>query len=353
MSTGDAFKNYPADVKLTAKRIEGFGLLNLYRKALFRFTRLDIASLEIGYRALDFLYNRKPYDVIQLINEYPIKSPYFLERRIVERLRQLTPKLVVLACGDDYSYLNNLDKLPHHPALQHPEVEFPHSEKYLTASHKKYHEFVFQKKDGVISSDLDYHPAYTGTPDYYGMIPNPVHLENFEFSLPEKTNPIVIFHGINQTNYYKKGNNYFEEALDVITKKYPKHVEVITVTSLPYSKYLKTYSRAHIILDQTYALDQGYNALEAMAQGKVVFTGAGTSFCKKYHVEKNSVAIHTIPDVNQIVKNLETLIKNPQRIAAIGRNARNFIEEHHDSIAVARQYIKAWETITPGTAEAS
>ena len=91
----------------------------------------------------------------------------FLERRIVERLRALTKKLVVLACGDDYTYLNNLDKLPHHPALQHPEIDFPHSEKYLTAAHKKYHDFVFKQKDGIISTDLDYHPAYTGTTNFF------------------------------------------------------------------------------------------------------------------------------------------------------------------------------------------
>ena len=59
MSTGDAFKNYPSDVKLKAKYVTGYSLLNFYRKALFRLTRLDIATLEIGYRCLDFLVDQK------------------------------------------------------------------------------------------------------------------------------------------------------------------------------------------------------------------------------------------------------------------------------------------------------
>ena len=41
---------------------------------------------------------------------------------------------------------------------------------------------------------------------------------------------------------------------------------------------IKNYEQAHIILDQVYAFDQGYNALEAMAKGKVVFTGAEAIF---------------------------------------------------------------------------
>ncbi|WP_028376140.1 glycosyltransferase [Leeuwenhoekiella sp. MAR_2009_132] len=349
MSTGDAFKDYPSDVKLKAKRITGYSLLNFYRKALYRLTKFDIATLEIGYRALDYLVDQKPYDVIQLINEYPLKTPYFIERRIIEQLRQLTPKLVILACGDDLIYLSNLNKLKHHPILQHPEIEFPYSEQYISLSHKKYHDFIFKLKDLIISTDFDYHPAYTNVDDYYGLIPNPIHLEKLVALPLPKPNPIVIFHGINQVNYYKKGNNYFEAALEIIQNKYPNRVQVVSVSNIPYAEYINAYDNAHIILDQTYAEDQGYNALEAMAKGKVVFTGAGELFTKHYKLAKNSVAIHTIPDAEIIADDLEQLILNPSLITEIGLNARKFIEEYHDSTAIAKQYIKAWETAKPKT----
>jgi hypothetical protein len=35
---------------------------------------------------------------------------------------------------------------------------------------------------------------------------------------------------------------------------------------IPYTTYINSYNKAHILLDQTYAYDQGYNALEAMAR---------------------------------------------------------------------------------------
>jgi hypothetical protein len=39
--------------------------------------------------------------------------------------------------------------------------------------------------------------------------------------------------------------------------------------------YINSYNKAHILLDQVYAYDQGYNALEAMA--KRWFYGRGTA----------------------------------------------------------------------------
>lgn len=353
ISTGDAFKKFPADVKFSAKRIEGSSLLRFLRKVIFKIFRVDIAFLEIGYRCLDWLVDQKNYDVIQLINEYPLKTPYFFEKRIFKRLRSLTSKMVVLACGDDYIYLKNIDKLPHHPILQHPGIGFPFSDKYLTQKHKVYHDFVFQQKDLIISSDLDYHSVYNGIKDYYGLIPNPVDLSNFYLKPKKETSRIVIFHGINHTNYYKKGNDYFDAALAIIQQKYQDKIEVISVTSIPYAEYIQSYNEADIVLDQTYALDQGYNALEAMAQGKVVFTGAGALFCKTYHLKPNSVAIHTIPNAEKIAADLEKLILNPNRIQEIGQAARLFIEKHHDYKVVANNYMEAWKTIKAKLDESS
>jgi hypothetical protein len=45
---------------------------------------------------------------------------------------------------------------------------------------------------------------------------------------------------------------------------------VKSLRDIPYTTYINSYNKAHILLDQTYAYDQGYNALEAMAKGKVV-----------------------------------------------------------------------------------
>ena len=87
--------------------------------------------------------------------------------------------------------------------------------------------------------------------------------------------------------------------------------------------------------------DQGYNALEAMAKGKVVFTGAETIFTEYYKLEK-TVAINALPDSEAIAAELERLILNPRLIAEIGANAREFILQHHQYQKVAESYVNLW-----------
>jgi glycosyltransferase involved in cell wall biosynthesis len=91
-----------------------------------------------------------------------------------------------------------------------------------------------------------------------------------------------------------------------------------------------------------YAYDQGFNALEAMAMGKVVFTGAEQEWLDYYNLEEDTVAINALPDANNIAKKLEWLILNPQKIIEISNNARAFIEREHDHIKCAELYLEKW-----------
>ena len=195
----------------------------------------------------------------------------------------------------------------------------------------------------MIASDLDYHIPLLGHPKYLGLIPNPINIEKLEFQPLRVSDKIVIFHGINSHNYYKKGNDIFEEALSIVNRKYSENIKIVTVRSLPYDQYIKTYNKAHIMLDQVYAYDQGYNALEAMAKGKVVFTGAEQEWLDYYNLKEDTVAINALPDAEKIAKKLEWLICNPEKIAEISTNARRFVETHHNHINCAKQYLNTWQ----------
>ncbi len=110
---------------------------------------------------------------------------------------------------------------------------------------------------------------------------------------------------------------------------------------MPYDAYIQAYARAHIILDQVYAYDQGYNALEAMAKGKVVFTGAEKEFMEYYQLTER-VAVNALPDADAIAKELSFLIEHPDALTAIGKRARAFVEKEHDYIKIAQKYVDAW-----------
>jgi glycosyltransferase involved in cell wall biosynthesis len=215
--------------------------------------------------------------------------------------------------------------------------------KYLKPEYKDLHQFVFEKVDGIIASDLDYDIPLQGNEKYLGLIPNPVNTEKLKFKPFASEKKITIFHGINRANYFKKGNDYFEAALEKLQQKYPSKVEVITVENIAYSEYIEKYNAAHIILDQEFAFDQGYNALEAMAKGKVVFTGAEKEFLDNYSLKEDEVCINAIPDVDYLFRKMELLVLNPEKISFISINARKFIEREHNYISIAKKYLAFWE----------
>ena len=174
------------------------------------------------------------------------------------------------------------------------------------------------------------------------MVPNPVNLKKLTYNFKEIKNKIIIFQGINSKNSIKKGNNYFIKAMEIIKKTYKEKVEYIEVQNLKYSDYIKSYNECHIFLDQVYAYDQGYNALEAMSKGKVVFTGAEKEWLEYYDLEENSIVINALPDVNYLVEKLSILIENPEKIKNISLNARKFIKNYHSCDSVATSYEHKW-----------
>ena len=80
-----------------------------------------------------------------------------------------------------------------------------------------------------------------------------------------------------------------------------------------------------------------------MALGKVVFTGAEVELAEYYNIKEDMVAINALPDINKIVEKLSWLIENPIHLENISKNARKFIEGHHNYKSIALKYIANWE----------
>lgn len=346
IATGDHFKNYPVDIKLNRKFNNGFA--KKLKVLIYKLLKIDITSISIKNQFFSHQETLKGFDVVQLINESPIGVTSKLEKEFISFLKKHNKKLFLLSCGTDYiSVKHSFDKKPKYSILEPyfngkaSKKSFAPILKYLEHDYKSLHEFVFKNVEGVISSDLDYHIPLDGNSHYLGLIPNPINTQLLKFTPLKINDKVIIFHGINRANYYKKGSDYFEEALEIIQNKYPNKVEIKTVENLPYKKYIKTYNKAHIVLDQVLAYDQGYNALEAMAKGKVVFTGAEEEF-NNYYQLKNKVAINALPNAQNIASSLEELILNPDLIIEIGKNAREFIEKEHHYKNNAQKYLDIW-----------
>ncbi len=347
VSTGDEFKNFPSDILL--KRKYNSGILKKVKVGLFKLFGFDISSISLKNQFFQQKENFQGYDIVQLINESPLGILPKYEKKIISFLRKNNQKLFLLSCGTDwtsvkYGYEKKFRYSIFNPLLDGKvsEKEFFPALKYLKPEYKDLHDFVFEKVNGVIASDLDYDIPLQGNKKYCGLIPNPVNTKKLEYHSLGTKEKTIIFHGINRANYFKKGNDYFEDALKKIQQKYPSRVTVISVENLPYSEYIEKYNSAHILLDQVFAYDQGYNALEAMAKGKVVFTGAENEFLERFNLKEDEVCINALPDVDYLFKKMEELILNPERLTSISSNARKFIEAEHDYVAIARRYLEIW-----------
>jgi glycosyltransferase involved in cell wall biosynthesis len=348
VSTGDDFKDFPSDIILKRKYDSGFS--KKIKVGLFKFFGIDITSMSLKNQFFQQKEKFKDFDVVQLINESSFGILPKYEMEIITFLKENNKKLFLLSCGTDYTSVKYAFEKKFRYSIFTPffegkilEKDFFPILKYLEPEYEKLHRFIFEKIDGVIASDLDYDIPLEGNKKYLGLIPNPINTEKLKYTPIASEEKIIIFHGINRANYFKKGNDYFEAALQKIQEKYNSKVEMISVENIPYSEYIEKYNSAHILLDQVYAYDQGYNALEAMAKGKVVFTGAENEFLEKYILKEDDVCINALPNIEYLFEKLEGLILNPERLNQISSNARTFIEGEHDYISIAEKYLKTWK----------
>lgn len=345
---GDSFKQFDVDYNYDATTSIK-PIFKVFNKLFFFYFNKDLAVLERGIRFLQILPKLKNYDVVQLINETPIQTFAGLERLILKKIIKQNKKVFLLSCGADYVSVkfaldNKLrysmfDILSEHKSHK---KYFTHSLKYIQTEFKKISIFLYKHINGVIASDFDYVLPLEGNPKFLGLIPNPINIDKIQPITFELEDKIIIFLGINRNAYLKKGIPFFEEALEIIKQKYLNKVEIVIAENLPYAEYINSYNRCHILLDQIYSYDQGYNALEAMAKGKVVFSGAEQEFLEYYNLKEDDVLINALPDTEYLVEKLSQLIENPIKLKEISIAAQAFIDKEHNYRQIAQKYLEVW-----------
>ena len=349
VGTGDNFKKFPVDYSIAPQFIMHNFLLKFFNKVLFKVFKGDLQLLEKGIRFYFLLPKLKNFDVVQLINSNAIETYPFASRYLLKKLFHQNKKISLLICGEETPIITFLLKnemkysiLSPMFAAQNLKKCYNYSLKYVQPNYRKTFDFIITKTSSLITSDLDYKIPMEAMGYHTNFIPNPINTDKIKFKPLNIENKIIIFLGINDSSSIKKGSAFFEKALDIIIDKYPDQVEVMVTRSIPYQQYIEAYDNAHIILDQVYGYDQGYNALEAMAKGKVVFTGAENEFYKQYNLTEK-VAVNALPNVDYLVQELSYLIENPDEIIAIGKRARTFVEKEHDYLKIAQKYLDIWD----------
>ena len=85
ISDGDGFKNFPNDISIRSQCDNNL-IFKYLNKILFRLFRINLLELERGIRFKSKIKLLKNYDVVQLINESPIKTLPWLERYLLKKI---------------------------------------------------------------------------------------------------------------------------------------------------------------------------------------------------------------------------------------------------------------------------
>lgn len=346
---GDKFKQFPVDFSIYARICNDNKIANFLFKSIRKVIGFNLEKIEKAIRFYLLLSKLNHYQHVQLINSDALETYPILSRFLYKKLFQNIQSRSLLVCGDETPIIDYLFKKEFKYSVLTPyfednsiEKEFQFPLKYRNDNYRKTFNWLVKNCQNLITSDLDYEIPMQKMGFQTTFIPNPINTDKITFQNIGITDKIVIFLGINRLSYSKKGIIYFEKALEIIREKYADKIEIIVSENLPYSEYISTYNRAHILLDQVFAYDQGYNALEAMAKGKVVFTGAETEFLNQYQLQADDVCINAEPNENEIAKKLSFLIENPEKINKISKNARKFIEKEHAYKIIAEKYFTSW-----------
>ena len=233
VGSGDGFKNYPVDIKLDSYYFN-LKLLKPIAKLFDKLFKISLNEIEIYFRAKKIINDLKNYDVVQLINENAFKTLPSLEISLIKKLKKNNKKLFLLSCGVDkksveYALNEKFRYSILSPYLKNPNLKksYRYILKYTSKNYIKLYEYLKENVNGIISSDIDYHIPYLNEKKYLGLIPNPINLDKIKYKKIEIHDKIKILHAVNSKNYLKKGNIFFDKALNFIKEKYKDKVEII------------------------------------------------------------------------------------------------------------------------------
>lgn len=286
-----------------------------------------------------FLVRRfRGYDIVQIVNPL-IFSPR-INARLIRTIKKKNKLLVVSAVGTDYSvyaYQQKENKEYGYYLLDDcDDYDIYYQEE---CRYTRDYEAVMKYCDAIIPGSYEYALAYKNHPKVLPIIRYPINFDTIAYRENTVGDKVIFFHGLNREKF--KGTKYIREAMEELKKKYPNEVEIIIDGRMPFDKYLEVMQKANVIIDQCKSYGQGINALIAMAQGKVVLSGAEeeaidadiTDECPVWNIK---------PNKEQIFSVLEEVLLNRQNITEWGRRSREYIEKYYSYKENARIYEKTW-----------
>lgn len=299
----------------------------------------------------------KDFDIVQLVNPgffqlRPDKLRYFFDK-----LKRQNEKIFLTMAGSDSLFVQSMvsTDILRYSEFKVNDVPTTYAfennatiKAWLGDELLDYCGYIYNNVDGAISALYEYHVAAelheSISSLLYGGIP--IDVVNIPFRPLDKNpdEPINILVAYKSEYKIFKGADRLLQAAQALERKYPERCKIKIASDLPLNEYMKLMADSDVVLDQLYSYTPATNALQAMALGKIVVSGAEDEFYE-FIGEKNLRPIFNVPPNDQrIYDTLEKIIFLPtEAIRRLSYAGREFVEKHNASDIVAKRFLEAWQ----------
>ena len=279
------------------------------------------------------------FDVVQFVN--PIVYSQIVNTIMFKTIKKHNKKVFVSIAGDGFSVFKAyLDGAFRYYIYDDNPMLCKKYKGFRGLVNKINERYVLNHSNGIIPIMYEYAVGVRNRNNTLPTIPIPFDCSEIEYK-PNRVidGKIVIFHGI--IREITKGSGYIIEALRIIEERYHDEVTVIIDGKKPLTEYLKSLYNINILVDQCKENCYGMNAIYAMADGRIVLGGASSESLREIGVSESPI-IHIEPNVDQIVSQIESIIKKKNLLEELGLKSRKYVEEVHNHKIIAKKYIDAW-----------
>lgn len=198
---------------------------------------------------------------------------------------------------------------------------------------------------GTVTALYEYHlaalRAFPKEKVAYGGIP--IDTDSIEHRVIDRPKKVRLFLARDRRRQLEKGSDLLETAARNVVARHPGEAEFVMLENVPRKEYLEVMRSCHVVLDQMYSYTPATMALESMASGLTVVSGAEEDYYRFIGETENFPIINSPIELEPLEKEIESLIMRPQDFAERSRRGREFVEKHNGMETVARRFLNFWE----------